>query len=662
VAVKVSVVVPVYNPGRFIDRCITSLLGQTLPPEELDLIFVNDGSTDDTPARLDALAAAHSNVRVFHIPNSGWPGKPRNVGIAEASGEFVQFVDQDDWMADDALRRLYELGVRNSSDIILGKEVSNFRGINHDVFRHTVDRCSVHDSPIMKSLTPHKMFRTSWLRENGIAFPEGKRRLEDQLFLAQAYLAARNISILGDYVCYYYWRRDDKKNAGSTAIDPAGYYGNVREVIDHLIAHTEPGELRDELLRRPYRVEMLGRLGDPSVTRYKPEYLAQLVREIHKLADDYMTPSVLAGLRALLRVRAALLHADDIRGLVELGTATAGIRATGRVNDAGWEGDALRLSLKAELRTKGGGPLLVTRAGDRLLFDPRIALGFPADPVDITDEVQSYSAEVVVHNRDAHIDWPCTSDLRLDVVPVRDSTSARLVFRGTALLQPQWRGGREPLERGTWDVHVRVEALGLSRRRRLGSSRAPGVAEQCRPAALGAGPQIVIPYFIEAHDTLALDVDGQRKKLAPALARRPQTVRRAEGVDVLLDVATTPDTARSTADLVVTSSGEDDFSVTVPATTEPAAGRLRVSTDLRGAGIPEGDWWTSVRLDGPVSRPLPLGTLRVRRGRVRLRPRSGAADTLGRRTAVALGSVVGRALVVSRTAAKSRRAGPRPKR
>src|SRR5215217_4592305 len=66
---KVSVIVPVYDPGPDIDDCIDSLLRQTLPADELELIFVDDGSTDDTPARLDALAAAHRHVRVEHIPN-----------------------------------------------------------------------------------------------------------------------------------------------------------------------------------------------------------------------------------------------------------------------------------------------------------------------------------------------------------------------------------------------------------------------------------------------------------------------------------------------------------------------------------------------------------------------------------------------------------------
>ncbi|HLM22340.1 MAG TPA: glycosyltransferase, partial [Propionibacteriaceae bacterium] len=85
--VKVSVVVPVYNPGEYIDPCIESLLSQSLPRAELELLFVNDGSTDDSLARLETYAAAHSQVRILSIPNSGWPGKPRNVGTDAAVGK-----------------------------------------------------------------------------------------------------------------------------------------------------------------------------------------------------------------------------------------------------------------------------------------------------------------------------------------------------------------------------------------------------------------------------------------------------------------------------------------------------------------------------------------------------------------------------------------------
>ena len=173
----VSVVIPTYNSGRYLDPGIESLLAQTLPPDEFEIILVDDGSTDGTPEHLDDLAARHPNLVVIHGEHSGWAGRPRNIGIERARGEFIQFVDQDDQLSPNALRRLTDMGLRNGSDIVLGKVASDFRGVALGLYRENRDVCTIHDSQIISSLTPHKMFRRSFLDDHGIRFPEGRRRL-----------------------------------------------------------------------------------------------------------------------------------------------------------------------------------------------------------------------------------------------------------------------------------------------------------------------------------------------------------------------------------------------------------------------------------------------------------------------------------------------------
>ena len=132
----------------------------------------------------------------------------------------MQFVDQDDWLGDEALERMYAYAVANDADIVIGKMVGRSRPVPAAAVPDaTVPHATLADSSLMDSLTPHKMFRRAFLREHGLRFPEGRRRLEDHVFVVSAYLHAGGISVLVDYACYFHIARGDGGNAGL----PAGW-------------------------------------------------------------------------------------------------------------------------------------------------------------------------------------------------------------------------------------------------------------------------------------------------------------------------------------------------------------------------------------------------------------------------------------------------------
>ncbi|MBW3652653.1 MAG: glycosyltransferase, partial [Actinobacteria bacterium] len=132
---------------------------------------------------LDALAADHERVHVRHIPNSGWPGRPRNIGIDMARGEFVFFVDNDDWLGPEALERLYGYATRLGSDIVMGKVVGHgTQRVPRGIFRRNEEDVDLEWRPLLYLLSPHKLFRRSFLEEHRLRFPEGRRRLEDHVF------------------------------------------------------------------------------------------------------------------------------------------------------------------------------------------------------------------------------------------------------------------------------------------------------------------------------------------------------------------------------------------------------------------------------------------------------------------------------------------------
>jgi len=651
-SVKVSVIVPVYNPGKYIEPCIESLLGQTLPAEELELLFVDDGSTDDTPARLDKLAAEHPQVRVIHIPNSGWPGKPRNIGVAEARGEYVHFVDQDDYMAPDALRRLWEMGHRNGSDIVFGKVASNFRGVPHGVFRTTREKCTIHDAPLVDSLTPHKMFRTQFLRENNIAYPEGKRRLEDQLYMMETYFPAKVVSILGDYTCYYYSKRDDGKNAGSAKIIPEGYYGNLREVLDVVVANTEPGTFRDDLLRRFYRVEMLGRISEPAMLKYEPGYRDEMIDAIRALAADHVNDGVHDGLGAILRLRSTLLRRDEREGLVEVARRASTVKGAARLEDLRWEDGRIAITVTARLVWgEDKRPLALLRRDGRYYLHPDFHQGLLPDGelVDVTDELDGYRAEVSIRDRETAVEWPCPAEFEhaVEELPAvaggPEGEVCEVVLRGKGYLDPKKVKGRDALAKGMWDVWVPVRGLGMVRKARLGADRAPGVDDACLPALLGSPAQLTVPYFTNPHGNLSLDVGRRGKKLGDALAGREVLRMPGDSLELELAAVSHPGTARSRAWLVLRGTGPDAAFAGLPATLEPVGGRVHLRpAEAKDAGTPftglrAGVWQLSARLDGATSGPeLKIGEVRVdERGRLHPTDGLGTVDPATAREATA---------------------------
>jgi glycosyltransferase involved in cell wall biosynthesis len=366
----VSVVVPVYNPGRYIEPCIDSLLAQTMPADELELVFVDDGSTDETPARLDRLAAEHPHVRVIHRENSGWSGTPRNDGIEASSGEYIQFVDQDDLLGPEALERLYARAKEVDADVVIGRAVGFGRGVSATLWDRDRLHATLEKDPLLNSLTPHKMLRRAFLDEHGLRFPGGKRRLEDHVFMTKAYFAATSITVLSDYVCYFHTQRDDLGNAARHTMDPVGYFANLREVIEVIEANTEPGPFRNRLLHRSLAIEMVQRARGRQVLGYPEDYRRIMLGEIRKLLLERFPPEVDRTLSPGNAVIAKLLRAGDEDMLLTYARWESTLRVRATLTSMEWSDTALRLQIRCRIEVGGGPeepaarPLLVRDTGE----------------------------------------------------------------------------------------------------------------------------------------------------------------------------------------------------------------------------------------------------------------------------------------------------------
>ncbi|BDV30030.1 glycosyltransferase family 2 protein [Microbacterium terricola] len=306
--VAVSVVVPVYNPGEYLRPLLDSLDRQILDGIRVEAIFVDDGSTDGTAELLDEWCSGRPDAAVIHQENHGWPGQPRNVGIEQARGEYIQFVDQDDWLGDEALQRLYDYARANHSDVVIGKMVGIRRSVPTVLFRRSVPRARIGTDSVQNSQTPHKMFRRAFLDEIGLRFPEGRHRLEDHVFVTTAYLRAEVISIYADYDCYFHISRDDGRNAGFSPYDPVDYYGVVDHVLDIVESLLPAGPERDAFMARWLRVELIGRLYTP-LFRDQPRPRRQaFYDEIQRIVRTHYAAPGPPATRSRTRIGAAMVR------------------------------------------------------------------------------------------------------------------------------------------------------------------------------------------------------------------------------------------------------------------------------------------------------------------------------------------------------------------
>ena len=460
---KVSVIVPVFNPGDRIEKLLDSLLGQSLPASEYEIVFVDDGSTDGTEERLAALDAERENVTTVRIPNSGWPGKPRNVGLDTARGEFVYFVDHDDWIGSEALERLYDTAVADEADIVIGKVVGHNKSVPRSLFRENVHELGLRAAPF-NLLTPHKLFRRALLDEHGIRFPEGRRRLEDHMFVVPAYFHARNMAILADYACYHWVHWDSGTNASFVAPDPKEYFADVRDVLDLVDEHTEPGEFRDALYGRWYRGKLLGRIGRNAFVGRDEAHRRGVLEEVRALIEERFPERLDEALAHNMRLRSALARRGDYDGLVALAEFERDLKIGARVRDARGDGTWMTLKVECWLRDPDKQPVTVIRRDGRILLDAPAPLRsqLEARELDVTDAVSDGRIQLLLKPQGEETDWIVPTEAEVVVPEAPDGEPVRPSIVATARIAPTIAAGGSPLAPGGYDLRAVIWIAGFT--------------------------------------------------------------------------------------------------------------------------------------------------------------------------------------------------------
>lgn len=319
--VKVSVIIPVYNAMPYLTELLNSLETQDMDPQQFEVIAVNDGSTDFGNEILDVYAKRNANFRVIHQRNSGWPGKPRNVGIDAAVGDYVFFCDADDVLGSEALRRMSDYAEANDVDVLMPKMIGlGGRRVQASLFTRT--RLDTPLEFILRSLSPQKMVRRSLLNDNRIRFREDKVRLEDGMAMTQCYVVSRRTSILADYDYYRIRTRSDGQNISVARVEPAGYVKSLTHIAGTITEHLagEPEEAK-KLVAGLFQRKGLRFYQGSRFLGYSDRYRQEWLKAHQQFLAEFLDGEV-EGLLPDAGVRKIeLIRAGDVAGLVSMAEA-----------------------------------------------------------------------------------------------------------------------------------------------------------------------------------------------------------------------------------------------------------------------------------------------------------------------------------------------------
>ena len=231
-----SIIIPIYNVEKYLNLCLDSVLAQEFA--DYEIILVDDGSTDNSPAICDEYAEKNTKIRVIHKTNGGL-SDARNFGIKEAQGDYLMFLDSDDfWNGRNVLSELHNIIVERNPDIII-HELSSFYDLgkivprkfkNKDIqnfsFDFKRDLKKLVDNDVYYATACNKIIRTSIVKKNEIEFPKGKVH-EDVAWCANIIPYIRSYALYSNPFYYY---RKERQGSLTIKVKPK----NIIDLIDIL--------------------------------------------------------------------------------------------------------------------------------------------------------------------------------------------------------------------------------------------------------------------------------------------------------------------------------------------------------------------------------------------------------------------------------------------
>ena len=241
---KISIIIPIYNVEKYLPDTFKSIFTQTIGFEQLEVILVNDGSTDECRDLITSWSYRFTNVKAIHLDlPSGASGKPRNIGISYATGKYILFADPDDLLLPDSCKELYHTAEQYNSDIIMGTfETFTSTGLyRHDIYINDLTilkpKINIEKNHILIKAPFNlmaKLFKTEFIKSNNLSFLEGVAA-QDSAFSTETFMLANHITFIPT-VIFQYRIRESSHNPSITQQRTQKYFTDFSIVRKEIIS------------------------------------------------------------------------------------------------------------------------------------------------------------------------------------------------------------------------------------------------------------------------------------------------------------------------------------------------------------------------------------------------------------------------------------------
>lgn len=218
--VLISVIIPVYNSEEYLEECIKSLINQSL--KEIEMIFINDGSRDNSLSILEKYKKINKRIKIINQSNSG-PSNARNRGLQIAKGEYISFIDSDDWIDSEMFKEMYDNAKTNNSDVVIcdmkmiGEDNELYiKGMqdNRKIFNKKEIREIIYTSLLSNSQfnsMANKIYKREILKTNNIKLDVKIFYAEDWLLNMEFFKHCNKATYINR--CFYYYRRGHESSS-----------------------------------------------------------------------------------------------------------------------------------------------------------------------------------------------------------------------------------------------------------------------------------------------------------------------------------------------------------------------------------------------------------------------------------------------------------------